>query len=97
MKKRYLTLLLITICGVAIFAYNYWSYSCGRCNSDSLLTISFPAKILIIVNLLSLIGLVLVTLWRRDRRDPSLCACGERLHSSWLFCPCCGQARLETA
>jgi hypothetical protein len=57
MKKRYLLLLILAISGFGVFLYNYWSYSCGRCNNESLLTITLPAEILIGVNLMSLVVL----------------------------------------
>lgn len=92
MKKRYLLLLLLGGGGLAVFLYNYWSYSCGRCDAESLRTISAPARILIGFNLLGLIVLILAKLWRRDRTSRPHCACGEVMHSSWQFCPHCGHA-----
>ena len=97
MKKRYLILLLLAISGLGLFFYNYWSYSCGRCNAQSLWAISFPAGILIGVNLLALVSLFLVKILRRLRPDPDLCSCGFRLLPDWQFCPNCGQDRINPA
>jgi len=94
MKKRYVTLLLLAIVGLGLFFYNYWSYSCGRCNLESLWAISLPAGILIAVNLLALVGLFCVKIHLRRRLDPLQCGCGLRLHPDWQFCPHCGQVRV---
>jgi len=93
MRKRYLGLLFFGLVGIGLFSYNYWSYSCGRCNSESLLTLGLPAKILLGINFLALVALVLVKLWAKDRRLLSACSCGQSLHGAWQFCPRCGQAR----
>ena len=95
MKKRYALLLLLSMIGTGLFCYNYWSYASGRCNSESLWAISFPAGVLIGINLLALTTLFFVL--RRQRRgiDPLQCGCGSRLHPDWHFCPDCGQVRTE--
>ncbi len=93
MKKRYALLLLLSITGLGLICYNYWSYSCGRCTVDSLWAISFPAGILIGINLLALTILFFVRVRQRRRLDPLQCGCGSRLHPDWQFCPDCGQVR----
>jgi hypothetical protein len=94
MKKRYVVLLLLGVVGLGLFFYNYWSYSCGRCNAESLLTISFPATVLLGINLLALVSLFIVKIRRRRSPDPLQCTCGLRLHPEWQYCPNCGQARI---
>jgi len=93
MKKRYFSLLLLGLIGLGLFVYNYWSYSCGRCNAASLLGFSLPAKILIGVNLAAFFSLLLVQCRTRTRLKRDVCTCGQRLHGSWLFCPCCGEGK----
>lgn len=95
MKKRYGILLLLAGIGLGLFFYNYWSYSCGRCNAESLLMISVPAGILIGTNLLALGALVLVKNRRSRGLEQRRCRCGLRLHPDWQFCPTCGQVRLK--
>lgn len=93
MKKRYVILLFLAVIGLGLFFYNYWSYSCGRCNAESLWAISFPAGILIGVNMLAFISLAFVKLRQRRSIDRHRCSCGIRLHSEWQFCPDCGRSR----
>ena len=93
MRTRYAILLLLAGIGLGLFFYNYWSYSCGRCNAESLLTISFPAGILIGTNLLAFATLFFVKIRQRKGLDLLKCGCGLRLHSEWQFCPSCGQVR----
>jgi len=95
MKKRYWFLLLIALTGLSLFAYNYWSYSCGRCNAESLLTLSFPAEILIGINLLAFSGLIWVRARKHHRPDSCRCHCGAALAEDWHFCPLCGSACSE--
>ncbi|WP_020676228.1 hypothetical protein [Geopsychrobacter electrodiphilus] len=92
MGKRYYLLFLVSATGLSILCYNYWSFSCGRCDAESLLTVSLPAKILIGINLLAVLILTYLTN-RSPRLDHSKCPCGARLHPGWYFCPECGQAR----
>ena len=94
MRKRYGILLLLTGIGIGLFAYNYWSYSCGRCNTESLLTLSFPAEILIVMNLVALTVLALVKFRQRNSPDRFQCVCGARLHPDWQFCPDCGNPQI---
>ncbi len=95
MKKRYVILLLLGVIGLGLFFYNYWSYSCGRCNAESLWAISFPAGILLGINLLALAALCGVKLRLRRRLDPYHCRCGQRLQPAWHFCPNCGQTHVQ--
>lgn len=90
MKKRYFTLLLIATAGLGVFVYNYWSYSCGRCTADTLLTLGMPAKVLIGINALAFAGLLFVRFRHKSKQDSAYCVCGAQLHSSWRFCPNCG-------
>ncbi|MCF6180028.1 MAG: hypothetical protein L3J63_11670 [Geopsychrobacter sp.] len=96
MKKRYWFLLLIAVIGLSLFSYNYWSYSCGRCNAESLLTLSLPAELLIGINLLALMGLLYVRARKQKKIDPFHCRCGALLVLNWKFCPSCGQACLKS-
>ncbi len=94
MKKRHALLLFLSITGLGLFCYNYWSYSCGRCNAESLWAISFPAGVLIGINLLALATVFFIKIRQQKCMDPLLCGCGARLHLDWQFCPDCGQARI---
>jgi hypothetical protein len=95
MRKRYLFLLLVTTVGLGLLIYNYWSYSCGRCNTESLLIISPPAKILLGVNLVSFAVLIYLRKKLAGRITHLTCACGARLHQDWRFCPNCGQVQVK--
>ena len=95
MKKRYLFLLLLALSGSAVIAYNFWSYSCGLCNAESLMTLSLPAQVLILIDLAGLLAWALVHLLRRRAKVSHHCGCGEKLLRRWQFCPGCGQARLN--
>ncbi len=89
--------LLITGLLLVIIGYNYWSFQGGRCTVASLLTLSAPAILLILLNAVAC-G---VLLWSKDRnrrqQQNRYCGCGAELRGTWSFCPSCGNARDTTA
>jgi hypothetical protein len=84
--------LLIGFTIAAIFAYNLWSYCCGRCTARAFLTIGIHAGLLIGLTG----GAALILFFLRSRRRSALarshCLCGSRLSSVWSFCPACGRS-----
>ncbi|NCO51409.1 MAG: hypothetical protein GW875_04870 [Deltaproteobacteria bacterium] len=93
MKKKYHILIWVTFCAIGLFLYNYWSYSCGYCTRESLVIVSWPAKILIAVNLLIAAFLPVLHFRRRKIVQKSTCNCGQPLISLWRYCPACGSPR----
>jgi ABC-type uncharacterized transport system permease subunit len=76
----------------AIFAYNLWSYCCGRCTARAFLTIGVPGGILMGLTVAAALLLVLLKTQRRTAQARLHCACGARLGQSWTFCPHCGRS-----
>lgn len=93
MKKRYRILTWATFCILGLFVYNYWSFSCGYCTLESLRIISWPAKILIGINLLAASFLLLLNFRARSLDHARNCNCGQPLISAWRYCPACGTSR----
>ena len=85
--------LLVTGLLLVIIGYNYWSFQGGRCTVASLLTLSAPAILLILLN----VAACGVLLWSKDRNrrqeQNRRCNCGAELRGIWDFCPGCGSAR----
>jgi uncharacterized integral membrane protein len=80
---------------LVIIGYNYWSYRCGFCTVSSLMSLSTPAVLLLLLNIVA--GGVLLGIKARNRRllQGQHCRCGSALRSSWAFCPACGVARQQ--
>lgn len=76
-----------------IVGYNYWSYRCGYCTISSLLSLSVPAMLLILFNVIACMALLAVKLRARRQLQRQRCRCGAALRGSWFFCPDCGGAR----
>ncbi len=80
---------------LTVFYYNVWSYCCGRCSGQTLLSLGIPGY-----TLLGLIAAALA-LWgglkihRSRRMGLILCNCGAMLQENWRFCPDCGSRRLR--
>lgn len=92
MKKRYLpTLLGVFLLTGGVIAYNYWAFSSGRCTLATFFSLSSPAIILILCNLVAFLVLCAVRTKTRHFNNQS-CVCGNLLHPSWHYCPCCGAA-----
>ena len=87
--------LLIASLILVIFGYNYWSFQGGRCTVASLLSLSAPAVLLILLNAVAC-G-VLMGSKARNRRllQKRRCHCGVELRGTWGFCPSCGTARKD--
>ena len=91
-KKLPLGLLLISLMLVLI-GYNYWSYRYGYCTASSLLSLSLPAILLIVLNIISF-GILLGVKARNQRISrQKRCRCGAELRDIWNFCSSCGVAR----
>jgi hypothetical protein len=74
----------------AIFAYNLWSYCCGRCTARAFLTIGVPGGILMGLTVAAALLLVFLKARRRTDLARLQCSCGIRLGNTWSFCPQCG-------
>lgn len=85
--------LLIFSLLVIIVGYNYWSYRCGYCTFASFLSLSAPAKILLLLIGVAGGGLLAVKFRARQQVLRQRCRCGSALRSSWSYCPNCGGAR----
>ena len=87
--------LLIASLLLVIFGYNYWSFQGGRCTVASLLSLSAPAILLILMIVVA--GGVLMWGKARNHRQQlnRRCGCGTELRGTWSFCPSCGSARKE--
>lgn len=85
-----ITALLVGSSIAAIFAYNLWSYCCGRCTARAFFTVGPPGAIL--MGLAGVAGLLLVCLKasRRTALDRLQCSCGQHLGRGWRCCPQCG-------
>lgn len=93
MKKKYRGLTGLALCLLGLFLYNFWSYWCGYCTLESLMTVSWPAKILLGVNLLAATFLLLLNFRARHMAHARSCNCGQPLVSGWRYCPACGACR----
>ncbi|PLX95615.1 MAG: hypothetical protein C0619_01110 [Desulfuromonas sp.] len=98
MSKR-MTLITLTILFpvIVIVSYNYWSLSCGRCTVSTFYSLSPPALILLLCNLVALAVLWGFKLKRQQQVERQVCACGNLLHRNWRYCPCCGTLRRQPA
>ncbi|HEY5673144.1 MAG TPA: hypothetical protein VIR78_05530 [Malonomonas sp.] len=76
-----------------IVGYNYWSYRCGYCTISSLLSLSAPAILLIVLNVIACLVLLAVKLRSRQQLQRQRCNCGKTLRNTWQYCPDCGGAR----
>lgn len=86
MLYGFVLLLLTTIVG-----YNIWSFDYGYCTVRSLMSISFPAILLIV-------GIVFAVAWLMTMKSrgtrmlsQNRCVCGAELRDQWLYCPDCGR------
>jgi len=88
-----LTLLLAALVAAGVLGYNFWSYSCGHCTLNSLMTLG-PAGYLLLGVDLGLLGLLLLLKVRqRQLERRRLCKCGGRPGPAWRYCPDCGEER----
>lgn len=78
---------------LVIIGYNYWSYLCGYCTLSSLLSLSTPAVLLILSNVVAGAALLYVKNRNRQQQIDQSCRCGAALRGTWSFCPACGAAR----
>lgn len=85
-----LTLLLAITTGMGVLVYNFWSYSCGYCTINSLLTVGPAGYLLLGINLALLNLLLFLKNRRQTRLEKYQCSCGAPLSSSWHYCPQCG-------
>jgi hypothetical protein len=85
-----ITALLVGSTIAAIFAYNLWSYCCGRCAAQAFLTIGTPGGILMGLAAAAALLLVYLKASRRTALARLQCSCGQHLGSGWTFCPQCG-------
>lgn len=91
-RNRWVSLLLMALLLVLV-GYNYWSYRCGRCTLASMLVLSPPAILLLVLNFVACGGLFALKFRNRQRLQSKRCRCGSVLHDSWGFCPDCGSGR----
>jgi hypothetical protein len=85
-----ITAVLVGSSIAVIFAYNLWSYCCGRCTARAFLTIGVPGGILMALAGGAALLLVFLKASRRTALARLQCSCGARLGSAWVFCPQCG-------
>jgi hypothetical protein len=90
-----ITALLVGFSVAAIFAYNLWSYCCGRCTARAFFTIGIPGGILMGLTGAAAVLLIVLQTRRRAFLARFRCACGNHLDSTWLFCPRCGTSMLS--
>ena len=83
-------LILTGVMTAAVFAYNTWSYCCGRCSAGTFMTLGPVGMGLLGANLLAFAVLVWLRLRRRGSPPHDLCSCGTILAADWHFCPDCG-------
>lgn len=83
-------LLLGGAAAVAVFAYNAWSFCCGRCSAATFLNPGPPGFILLGANFLAILAFIAVRRHRREAERYRHCGCGALLRSHWLYCPDCG-------
>jgi len=87
-------IVLFSLIGLCVMAYNIWSYSCGHCTVQTFLNPGIPGAIL----LFSIVFASGVYIYVRHRRivleRRALCACGEQMGTDWQYCVACG-ARCE--
>lgn len=82
--------LLLTL---LVFAYNCWSFMCGRSTVTMLLDLGPTAIALILCNILAVLILMLIKTCRTQGDGASVCSCGKRLdQNGWMYCPQCGQS-----
>ena len=84
---------LIAALLLVIVSYNLWSFHCGYCTLSSLLALSVPAVLLLVLNFAAAVILVVIKARNRQLLEKQTCRCGATLHQSWAHCPCCGNAR----
>jgi hypothetical protein len=85
-----LTTLLIGSAIATIFAYNLWSYCCGRCTARAFFTIGAPGGILMALSGAAALFLLHLRWRRRSYLARLRCSCGQQLGARWTFCPQCG-------
>jgi len=91
MKERHITnILFIAILAAGIIFYNFWSYSCGRCNMASFFVLSPLAMILLFCDIGAFLLLCVAKAKNRRRLKDQYCSCGDLLSSNWQFCTRCG-------
>jgi len=78
---------------LVIVGYNIWSFCEGHCTTTTLMSFSFPAKLL-------LIGIVVASFYLLSCKSKNKqllrlkkCQCGVDLRENWSYCPKCGQKR----
>jgi hypothetical protein len=86
------TALLVGSSIAAIFAYNLWSYCCGRCAARTFLTIGPPGGILMGLAAGAALLLFYLKSSRRTTLNRLQCSCGQHLGRDWRCCPQCGTA-----
>ncbi len=89
--RRVPTLLLLGgAAALAVFAYNAWSFCCGRCSTATFLNPGPPGLFLLGAIILAILAFVAVRGLRRKADRCHHCRCGALLDSAWIFCPDCG-------
>lgn len=79
--------------GLAVFAYNVWSYSCGYCTGQTFLTLGPAGYALLGLIAAALLTLITLRIRRRIFASHHRCQCGYFLEHPWKFCPDCGLER----
>ncbi len=93
MKRCIVILLLGSIAGAAVLAYNFWAFCCGRCTLGHFLIFGPFEKTMIGLVLFAALCLVAIKVFRRRKLASNHCRCGELLSDNWAFCPECGSPR----
>lgn len=96
MKRRTLARsasLLVGATTLAVLAYNYWSWCCGRCTARTFLTPGPFGFVLFALTVLAALLLLGLKVRRLARLSAARCRCGAILAEDWRFCPRCGLKR----